>query len=354
MYMFNPKYKLTNSIVKKLTSIAEAKVVIEKAKILPKQELKLRRQAVIRMTHSSTAIEGNILEKEQIAALYADQKIDAPERDIYEAKNYLNALKYINEIVEKKEAISEKVLLRIHRLVTDRTLPGEQSGAYRKVSVCVVKKSFGVVTDVVYRAPDLKEVPSLSSDLMKWVNESEKEEINPVIVAGIVHQELAAIHPFVDGNGRTARAMATLILYQRGYDFRRLFALEDYYNDNRPEYYNAINMGKTYKERKEDITSWIEYFVKGFKEEIEMVKSEITQLSARKVDKNINSQVFLDKDQLKIIDFIDQLGKITTMDVMAVLNCPKRTAQLCLQKLKKIKIIKQVGKGRASAYILEK
>jgi Fic family protein len=351
--MFNPRYNLTNSIVKKITSIAEAKVIIEKAKILPSQELKLRRQAIIRMTHSSTAIEGNMLLEKQIADLYANQKIDAPERDIYEVKNYLNALKYINEVVEKKELISEKILLKLHRLVTNKTLPKEQSGLYRKAAVCV-KKSFGIITDVVYRAPDFKSVPQLCSDLIKWIDESEKEEINPIIVAGIVHQEIAAIHPFVDGSGRTARAMATLILYQRGYDFRRLFALEDYYNNNRPDYYDAINMGKSYEERKEDITSWIEYFIEGFKEEIEGVKSEVVQLSSKKVDKNINSQIFLDKDQLKIVDFIDQLGKITTVDVMDILGCPKRTAQLCLQKLKKIKMIKQIGKGRASAYILEK
>lgn len=211
-----------------------------------------------------------------------------------------------------------------------------------------------MVTEVVYQAPDFKDVPQLSSDLIKWISETEKEEINPVIIAGIVHQEIAAIHPFVDGNGRTARAMATLILYQRGYDFRKLFALEDYYNDNRPDYYDAINMGKSYEERKEDITSWIEYFVKGFKEEIEAVKSEVLQLSFKKVDKNINSQIFLDKDQLKLIDFIDHLGKITVIDVMDILNCPKRTAQSYLQKLKKIKIIKQVGKGKASMYVLEK
>jgi Fic family protein len=148
--------------------------------------------------------------------------------------------------------------------------------------------------------------------------------------------------------------MATLILYQRGYDFRKLFALEDYYNNDRPKYYDSINMGKSYKERREDITSWLEYFVNGFKEEIEAVRSEVVGLSSKRIDKNIDSQIFLDKDQLKIIDFIDQLGKITAIDVMDILSCPKRTAQLYLQKLKKLKMIKQVGKGRASAYILEK
>lgn len=352
--MFNPEYKLTNSIVKKLTSIAEARAVIEKAKILPQYELKLRRQAIIRMTHSSTAIEGNTLLAEQIAALYADKKIDAPERDIYEAKNYLKALKYIDEVVKKNEPVSEKVLLRLHKLVTDKTLPDNQSGHYRVRPVYVVKKRFGVIEGVVYTAPDFKKVPELCLDLIKWINESEKEEVNPIVVAGIVHQEIAAIHPFVDGNGRTARAMATLILYKRGYDFRKLFALEDYYNEDRPSYYEAINMGKSYKERKRDLTSWLEYFIVGFKEEIDEVKKKVSVLSSKKIDKTISSQVFLDKDQLQIIDFIDQMGRITTDDVVDILNCPKRTAQSYLQKLKKIKMIKQVGKGRASAYIIER
>jgi Fic family protein len=352
--MFNPKYKLTNSIIKNLTSIAEAKAIIEKAKILPGFELKLRRQAIVRMTHSSTAIEGNRLAAEQIAALYANKKIDAPARDVYEAKNYLNALKYIDGLVKKGEPISEKTLLKLHRLVTDKTLLKNQSGVYRNCSVCVVKRTFGTIDEIVYRAPDFNQVPELCSDLIAWISKSEEEDINPVLVAGLVHQEIAAIHPFVDGNGRTARAMATLILYKRGYDFRKLFSLEDYYNEDRPSYYRAINMGKSYKNRKNDFTPWLEYFVRGFKEEIDSVKSKVSGLSFRKLNKDLKSQVFLDKEQLQIIDFIDQIGKITVGDVVEIFSCPKRTAQLHLQKLKKIKIIRQVGKGRASAYILEK
>ncbi len=352
--MFNPEYKLTDLIVRNLTAIAEARSVIDRAKILPQQELKLRRQAIIRMTHSSTAIEGNRLEPVQIAALYADKKIDAPERDIYEAKNYLNALKYIDKVVKSKEPISEKVLLRLHKLVTENTLPKDRSGFYRKTPVYVVSRRMGSVTEVVYTGPEFKKVPNLCRDLIGWISKSGKEEINPVVVAGIVHQEIAAIHPFADGNGRTARAMATLILYERGYDFRRLFALEDYYNMDRPSYYKAINIGKSYEERKVDFTPWLEYFVTGFKDEIYNVKAEISRLSSKKIDKKLESQVFLEPDQLKIIDFMDQLGRVTVKDVMDILRSPKRTAQLQLQKLKKIKMIRQVGKGRASAYVLEK
>jgi len=352
--MFSPKYKLSNSIVKMLTAVAEAKAVIERARILPKQELKLRRQALIRMSHSSTAIEGNQLDIREVEALMGRKKIDAPQRDIFEVQNYLKALKYIEQIVEKKQPIVEKVMLKIHKLVTDKTLNKESSGHCRKGPVYVVRRRLGFPSEIMYTGPEARKVPKLCANLIAWIRESEKQDINPVIVAGIAHQEIAAIHPFNDGNGRTARAMATLILYKRGYDFRRLFALEDYYNKDRQKYYNAINIGKTYDERKIDFTSWLEYFAKGFKEEIDNVRNKIMELSIIQVNDNVNSQIYLDKDQIKILDFLDKIGKINVNDVVDILDCPKRTAQLHLQKIKKIDMIKQVGKGPASAYILKK
>ncbi len=352
--MFNPKYKVTNKILKMLTEITEAKVVIERARLLPKQEINLRRQALIRMTHSSTAIEGNMLNIKEVEALYNHQKIDAPSRDIYEVENYLKAMKYIESIIKKKGKINEKTMLRIHGLVTNKTLPKEQSGVHRKKAVYVVKRKLGKPQEIVYTAPNAKVIPRLCSDLIAWLLASKNKEMNPVITAGIVHQEIAAIHPFSDGNGRTARAMATLLLYSKAYDFRQLFALEDYYNKDRPNYYKAIDIGKNYKDRKTDFTSWLEYFTKGFKEEILRVKIQVLSFSSKKINDEIGSQIYLNKDQVKIIDFMDQMGKITISDIVDILECPKRTAQLNLQKLKKLGLIKQVGKGPASGYILEK
>ena len=350
--MFSPKYKITNKIVNFLTAITEAKAVIERAKLLPKHELRLRRQALIRMTHSSTAIEGNMLNTLQVEALLADKKIDAPALDIFEVKNYLNALKYIQQIVEKKQAITEKTILAIHKLVTADTLPKEQSGFYRKSPIYVVKRRPGFPDAIVYTGPSAQKTPELMKDLLEWIEESGKTEIHPIIVAGIVHGELAAIHPFSDGNGRTARALATLILYERGYDFRRLFALEDYYNKDRQKYYDAINIGANYKERKTDFTPWLEYFVKGFKQEIDNVKEKILSLSLKKINAEIQSRIYLDKNQMQILEFLDQVGKITVSDAVDILHCPKRTAQFHLQKVKKLGIIELVGKGPSSAYVL--
>ncbi|MCL5435966.1 MAG: Fic family protein [Patescibacteria group bacterium] len=350
--MFNPHYKISNKIVNWLTSIAEAKALIDRARLLPKHELKLRRQALIRMTHSSTAIEGNQLNTRQVEDLLAHKKIDAPSRDVFEVQNYIKALKYIQQVVEKKQSTTEKAILKIHKLVTADTLPEEQSGHYRRGAVYVVRRRYGQPQEVMYTGPDAKKVPGLMKDLVEWIRQSAGKEIHPIIAAGIVHQEIAAIHPFSDGNGRTARALATLILYERGYDFRRLFALEDYYNQDRPAYYAAINIGKNYEARGIDFTPWLEYFVKGFKQEIDEVKEKIASLSLKKVDEKIQSKVYLDRDQMQILDFLDQVGKITAQDAVDILRCPKRTAQSYLQKLKKMGMIKQVGKGPASGYIL--
>jgi len=351
--MFSPKYNFTSSIVRMLISIAESRAVIERAKILPKQELKLRRQALVRMTHSSTAIEGNKLNINDVKTLLGRRKIDAPQREIYEVQNYLNALKYIEKIGDEKQSITQKVLLRIHKLVTDKTLPEEQCGQYRKGPVYVVRRGLRFPDEVMYTGPEAKKVPDLCKDLLGWIDKSEKKEINPIIVAGIVHQEIAAIHPFADGNGRTARALATLILYKRGYDFRRLFALEDYYNRDRQAYYEAINIGENYEKRKTDFTAWLEYFVKGFKEEIDDVKRKVIFLSNKKIKEGFDSKIFLEKEQVEILDFLDQVGKITAKDVMDIIKCPKRTAQLHLQKLKNLEMIKQIGKGPASAYVMK-
>ncbi len=352
-FVRNPEYRLTDKIVELLTTIAEGKVVIERARLLPKQELKLRRQAMIRMTHSSTAIEGNILNVREVEAIADKQPVDAPARDIYEVDNYLKALKYIELVVKEKRLITNTVILKIHRLVTTKTLSDKSSGHYRKYMVYVVRRHADGRQEIIYTAAAANLVPRLIDDLIQWMQRSESARINPVVVAGIVHQQIAAIHPFSDGNGRTARALATLVLYQRDYDFRRLFALEDYYNHDCSAYYTAINVGKNYETRHQDFTTWLEYFVNGFKEEIDQVKHQVLSLSVKKIDTSIDSQIFLDKDQVAILDFLESLGRITVGDVVDILHCPKRTAQLYLQNLKKLKMIVSHGKARATFYKLK-
>lgn len=351
--MFNPQYQLTNTIINSLTKIAEDKAFIERARILPAAQIKLRHQAILRMTHSSTAIEGNRLNLLQIEAIYTHKKIDAPKRDIFEVKNYLQALKYIEKVVLEKKPLNEKIILKIHKLVTENTLPKEESGKYRGGPVYVVQRRFNLPPLLLYTAPPYKKIPRLVSSLVKWLNEQTADKLNPVITAALVHKEIAELHPFNDGNGRTARALATLVLYSRGYDFRRLFALEDYYNEDRPSYYEAINTGKKY-DPKVDLTNWIEYFVLGFQREISDVKLRIMSLSGKNSAVSVGEPVYLSPCQQKILEFMDQLGKITIKDAIDILSVSRRSAQLELFKLKNAGFIKQINKGPAAYYIEKK
>ena len=352
--MFQPKYTITHTILNDLLEVAETKSVVSRTPILPRQEAKLRKQALIRMIHSSTSIEGNILNRYEVEKVLANEKVDAPERDIFEVKNYRDALRYISKLVEDKKKITVSAILEIHRLATKNTLDKDKCGKFRKRKVFVVSRRGNKIIKVAYTGPDAKQVPKLAKDLAAWLKKTERENICPVIVAAIAHSEIAAIHPFADGNGRTARLLATLILYQRGYDFRKMFALEDYYNQNRPAYYKAIHLGKNYQERvKADLTDWLEYFIGGFKSEMRGIRDIVIPLSLdAKMKKKIGGQVYLDKKQIKIIDFVMTMGRVDSNDVMDILGVKERMAQNYLAELTSVKLLKKVGGGAATHYIL--
>ena len=352
--MFKPKYTITNQILNNLTDSAEIKSLVARTPILPRQELKLRRDAMIRMIHSSTSIEGNILNRYEVEKVLAGEKVDAPKQDISEVKNYRDALYYISKFVEKKQKITSKTILEIHGLVSKNILGKEKCGHFRKSKVFVVSRRGNKIIKVSYTGPEAKNVPKLTKDLVLWLNKTDEKNICPPIAAALAHSEIAAIHPFADGNGRTARLLATLILYQKGYDFRRLFALEDYYNQDRPAYYKAIHLGKNYKERRQgDLTNWLEYFTGGFASEMENIKEIIIPLSLdAKMLKKIGGQVYLDKNQIKIVDFVMTMNKVERSDVEDILNVSKRTAIRLINSLLKIGILKTKGEGKKQFYVL--
>lgn len=352
--MFKPQYTISHQILNNLMASSEIKSLVLHTPILPKQELKLRREAMIRMIHSSTSIEGNILNRYEVEKVLAGEKVDAPKRDISEVKNYRDALYYISKFVENKQKITLKTILEIHGLVSKNILDKEKCGHFRKSKIYVVSRRGNKIIKVSYTGPEANEVPKLIKDLILWLNKTDEKNICPPIASALAHSEIAAIHPFADGNGRTARLLATLILYQRGYDFRRLFALEDYYNQDRPAYYKAIHLGKNYKERAQgNLTNWLEYFTRGFNSEMQKVKETIIPLSLdAKMLKKIGKQVYLDKNQIKIMDFMMTMGRVDSNDVRDILNIKERMAQKYLRGLESTKLLKKVGEGPATHYIL--
>jgi Fic family protein len=345
--MFKPNFKYSNKIVKLLTKISATREIILNSPLIPKWSVNLRQEAIIHSAHSSTSIEGNRLSLEQVSELARGREIMAARRDKQEVLNYLDVLKNIKNLI-KTNFITEKDILNTHRLITRDTLDNlEDCGIYRNRYVVVENRFTG---EIFFRPPQNHEVPVLIKGLLEWINSEESKELDPIIEAGIVHYELVRIHPFIDGNGRTARVLAALILYLRGFDVNQFFCLDDYYDSDRPAYYKAL---QSVKPDILDLTNWLEYFVEGVNISIEAVKERILRLSSKRLRKAKGKQIALTERQMRIIEFINQNGKVSNRDVREMFKLSDEGALKEIKKLINLDIIKSEGKGRALHYILK-
>ena len=346
---FEPKYTITGKILNNVSQIMSGREIVEQSKIIPKWELKLKKEARIHNAHSSTSIEGNRLTLEQVAALAENKEVIATEKDKKEVLNYLKALDLIPEYSSKK-ALNTELFLRIHKTVTDGTLQNrEDCGVFRNRQVFVGRRVFdgtGFKEIVEYMPPETKEVPLLVTEFLDWLSSDATKNVNPVILAGIVHYEIARIHPFIDGNGRTARLMASLILYKSGFDHRRFFALDDYYDENRSAYYGAL---KTAQQNKGDITQWLEYFTEGVLFSVNKIKDFIVRmgLSPKIGD---GEKIELSDKQIKILEKIKKNGKVSNKDLRGMFGITRQAIFKEISKLIDAKLVELVGKGRSAHY----
>jgi Fic family protein len=348
--MFEPKYTITDKVVSQLSEIAEIKATVERSSLIPAREVFLRRAAVVKMAHTSTSIEGNQLKEYEVQKLAEGKKIMAEEDQIKEVENYLVALRHVDNLAEEKKSFGLTDILGIHKVVINGLVAPEKSGAWRKGPVYIVNVMPKGREELAYTPPVSTDVPGLIENLLGWIKNS--PDTHPVIRAGLFHYQFETIHPFTDGNGRTGRLMTLLHLYQSGWDFKKVLVLEDYYNRDRKKYYHALQTGDTYSARRGvDLTRWLEYYVGGFLEEVQRVRDQILNVS---VAGDIGSQNVLDNDELKIVDFVITMGRITSEDVVDILRLPKRTAQARLKRLEDIKVLEKQGAGPATYYRLAK
>lgn len=345
--MFNPNFNITNQILNNLVDIASSREAILNSYLIPKWEVSLRREATIKNAHASTSIEGNPLTIEEVSTLAAGRKVMVAKKDREEVLNYLSVLENLPDYSSEGK-VFEKNLLKMHKDLTKGTLEFEEySGKYRDRQVVIANRITG---EVVFTPPPTDDVPKLTRELLEWVNSYETRDINDILVAGIFHYEFVRIHPFVDGNGRTSRALATLILYLRGFDAKRFFALDDYYNSDRPSYYNAL---KSVDQKTLDLTGWLEYFTEGVLVSISQVRDRVLRLSSDKLKKDKRGQISLTDRQMKIIEHLNRKDKITSGEVADMFGISRQAALKELTKLVDVKVIRLIGTGRGAHYVLE-
>jgi Fic family protein len=351
--MYNPKFTISNNILKNIGRIEAAKEVIINAPLVPYYEKQFRTEAIARTVHHGTHIEGNDLNLDQTMKVLEGKEVVAKQRDIQEVINYRNVVELLSELVNKRGGYSQEMLKDIHFETVKKIVTDEKAGHFRKTQVVVREEGSG---RVIFQPPPFVEIPYLLDDFFEWLNSKKALELHPVLRAGISHYILVTIHPFIEGNGRSVRAFATLILLRESYDVNRFFSAEEHFDQDLPAYYGAF--AKVDKQSKNivarDLTPWLEYFTEVIAIELSKIKDKVRKLSIdSRLKGKIGRQVALTERQMLLVEYLSENGSAVMQELRSLL--PRVSEDTILRDLKSLldkDIIKKEGKTKASRYII--
>jgi Fic family protein len=351
MSMFRPRYVITNQLLANITRINSLVNALNDKRFPDVVLVELERTAREVSAYASTSIEGNPLPLTEVKKILKSrpEHIRDSEREVI---NYNQALLGLNEKLKDNEGkvkLSLALILWIQKEVTNGLLPESESGQLRKRQVVVNDPKTG---QVVYLPPDEKEVKLLMDNLIDFIN-SNQTKIDPLILAGIFHKQMAVIHPFMDGNGRTIRLATKVLLAHMGLDTFNLFSFESYYNMNITKYFKTVGEYGNYYDlenlpdgKQVDFTFWLEYFTEG-------IIDELLRISALLPQEGTTPSTRLKPYHLKILEFIREKGFITNVDYAKLVKRARATRALDFQKLIDLGMIERKGKGKATYYILK-
>jgi len=342
--MFSPKYTITQRLLGNVKRIAEVVTDLNSRRFPHVVSVEMERRAREISVYSSTSIEGNPLPLTDVKRILKNTPEHARDSE-KEVLNYNKALVELNESVRAgKISLDTRWVMEIQKMVTSGLIARYQWGQVRQEPVFVNDPRS---RKTIYLPPDHQEVPLLLQDLFDFL-EAKKDRVDPLILAGVFHKQFVIIHPFIDGNGRTARLATKVLLAKMGLDTFNLFSFENYYNSNVTRYFEEVGLvGNYYDVRDQvDFTSWLEYFTDGIIDELLRVKKELEKETAR-------PDIILKIYHQKILDFIQENGYITDRDYATLTDRAKPTRNLDFRKLIELGKIVKVGKGKATYYKLK-
>jgi Fic family protein len=277
-------------------------------------------------------IEGNRLTQEQVAkVIEEDQSFAGRERDQAEVRGYYAALGVAERMAELREKITESTIQKLHALV--------MAGGKTRVKPTPYRSGQNVIRDsrsgaIVYMPPEAKDVPALMAQLVAWINQ--KDELPVPVKAGIAHYQYATIHPYYDGNGRTARLLTTLILHLGGYGLKGLYALEEYYARDLKAYYEALTIATSHNyylgRADADITKWVAYFIAGMADAFEKVRDQAAREAGHGGKDRTRVLRDLDARQREALSLFEKSREITARDIAKLFSYQPRTAALLCQR----------------------
>jgi Fic family protein len=294
----------------------------------------LQKDTRTRNGHASTAIEGNPLTLEQVRALEEGRELVASDtRSTREVLNYFAGLRYV-EKQAKKRVIRHEDLFKLHRILAESVMDQGLAGSYRTIQVRVGRHS----------PPRAVDVSGLMFELLEWWNK-QSTELSPVISSAILHYRFEDIHPFADGNGRTGRALALWELYRRGFDSHHIFSVDEYYWEDRPSYYAALN---TVRVAGGDLTSWLEYCAEGVRQTLEKVWLRVKAYNVKSPKKLV-----LRPKQERLLLLLRDQGSMSPAEVWARLSVSKQGAMDLLRPLLESGLVEKIGGKKTGRYCLK-
>ncbi len=342
---FHPKFTISIPIASALTAIEHTRGFLEAANLSRDWVSKMQSRALILEAHHTTHIEGTHLSLDQSERLIAGEAISGIDsEDAKELLNYRKAFDFVADYIFSQGAITEGLIREIHRRLVDGVRGNSaHPGQYRTMQNYVANSKTG---EVIYTPPAAYDVPLFMAELVDWLQK--EQTIPPVLVAGIAQFQLVHIHPFLDGNGRTARLLSTLCLYRSGYDFKKLFTISEYYDRNRQDYYSAV---QSVRNNHMDMTVWLEYFSKAL--ETQMHEIQLKGSHAMKLDVLV-AQYKLSKRQKQALEgLLEREEDFTIQDYESL--CPdvnRRSLQRDISDLIEKGVVSQKGIKKAARYRL--
>ncbi len=332
--IFKPKYQITNHLLALLESITTNKAKIEASAVEVSWIPALNRDAMARIAHSSTAIEGNTLNLNEVKIIAGGGDIpQAKKREKQEIINYFNLIKHL-EKYSRKQPITTQDVYQMHRIIGDKgVLDRGPVGLYRSYTVQVGK----------HTAPDAKKVPRLMTELLGWLN-VDGQKLPGVFSSAILHYQFENIHPFGDGNGRVGRAWALWELYRRDFDTHHIFSVDEIFLENRQAYYRAFDFTR---KNHEDLTGWIEFVVEAIDEALLRVIKRIQTIAV-----SSDTKVSLTPKQEKLLNLLKN-SALSTQEIIRALEVSKAGVHFIIKPLLIGKLIKRVGGHKTGKYVLK-
>ena len=336
--MYKPIYHISPYLLNLIDEAAKLRSWIELTPLKISWLPVLQKEARTHAAHFSTSIEGNPLTLSQVQAIARGEKTNAHHTHEREIHNYLKAMHWIEK--NSKLEINEENLLLIHKLLMDSLVPENKIAHYKQKQNYVINEN-GIR---IFTPPSPKDTPRYLQDLLAWTKSSRAGALHSIVVCAIFHHRFVSIHPFSDGNGRLARTVGTLILYQREFDLHNIFSLDEFFATDRKRYYQKIQQAR---ELDDNLSLWIEYVAEGVVYTLKNVKKRIEDLHVSSL-----CQINLTPRQEEALRILRDHPPLRVGELTRQLQITRSRINQLLTPLIQAGLVKKQGKSRATTYNL--